>query len=317
MPAFAEAIKRRSDLKLIVTSATLDAEKFYTCFFGYPIFYHPWSYIPRGNSKHQKAGVGLSRCVTHHNHANTLFGDILLFPRGQEEIDTSCDILFDRMKALGPEVPKSIILPIYSALPSEVQSRVFQPTPPGARKKVVIATNVAETTNRALGRDYGESAKHSEVGHVNELCFRLIADCLPLKHLRQTQDPETVVTDALGLAKTCCLRLRLGVTADVLTGLASSCQCVMLCGYSPDSLELPSLVLLPPFIVIVDIALLLVIGQTRMMRVWTQSVSAGPDDKEPNYFRSVYLTRLLAKTLLFSRRRSYCQCAIVYSLNKI
>ena len=73
-------------------------------------------------------------------------GDILLFLTGQGEIDTSCEILFERMKALGPKVPKLIIiLPIYSALPSKVQLRVFEPTPPGARK-VIIATNVAETS---------------------------------------------------------------------------------------------------------------------------------------------------------------------------
>jgi hypothetical protein len=74
-------------------------------------------------------------------------GDILLFLTGQEEIDTACEILFKFMKALGPKVPELIILPIYSALPSEVQSRVFDITPPGARK-VVIATNVAETSLR-------------------------------------------------------------------------------------------------------------------------------------------------------------------------
>jgi ATP-dependent RNA helicase DHX8/PRP22 len=62
---------------------------------------------------------------------------------GQEEIDTACEILFERMKALGPKVPKLIIPP--TALPSEVQTRVFEITPPGACK-VVIATNVAETS---------------------------------------------------------------------------------------------------------------------------------------------------------------------------
>ena len=49
------------------------------------------------------------------------------------------------VKVLGPKVPELIILPIYSALPSEVQTRVFEIIPPGARK-VVIATNVAETS---------------------------------------------------------------------------------------------------------------------------------------------------------------------------
>ena len=50
----------------------------------------------------------------------------------------------ERMKALGPKVPELIILPIYSALPSEVQLCVFKPTP-GVRK-VVIATDIAETS---------------------------------------------------------------------------------------------------------------------------------------------------------------------------
>ena len=65
--------------------------------------------------------------------------------RDREEIDTSCEILYDRMRALGPSVPELIVLPVYSALPSEMQSRIFEPAPPGARK-VVLATNIAETS---------------------------------------------------------------------------------------------------------------------------------------------------------------------------
>lgn len=38
------------------------------------------------------------------------------------------------MKALGPDVPDLIILPVYSALPSEMQTRIFEPAPPGSRK---------------------------------------------------------------------------------------------------------------------------------------------------------------------------------------
>ena len=53
---------------------------------------------------------------------------------GQEEIDTACEVLFERMKSMGPEVPELIILPVYSALPSEMQSRIFDPAPPGSRK---------------------------------------------------------------------------------------------------------------------------------------------------------------------------------------
>jgi len=48
------------------------------------------------------------------------------------------------MKVLDPGVPELLILPIYSALSSDIQSKVFEPTPPGVRK-IVIVTNVAET----------------------------------------------------------------------------------------------------------------------------------------------------------------------------
>ena len=72
-------------------------------------------------------------------------GDVLLFMTGQEEIGTAYEILFERMKCLGQEVPELIILPVFSALPLEMQSRIFDAAPPGARK-VVIATNIAETS---------------------------------------------------------------------------------------------------------------------------------------------------------------------------
>ncbi|KAJ7067803.1 P-loop containing nucleoside triphosphate hydrolase protein [Mycena amicta] len=134
-----KTIKRRPDLKLIVTSATLDAEKFSKYFFGCPIFTIP------GRTTPETDYLDASLITVMQIHLSEPPGDVLLFLTGQEEIDTACEILFERMKALGPKVPELIILPIYSALPSEVQSRVFEPTPPGARK-VVIATNVAETS---------------------------------------------------------------------------------------------------------------------------------------------------------------------------
>ena len=144
----AEAIKRRPDLKLIVTSATLDAEKFSKYFFGCPIFTIPGRTYPVEvlyTKEPESDYLDASLITIMQIHLSEPPGDVLLFLTGQEEIDTSCEILFERMKALGPKVPELIILPIYSALPSEVQSRVFEPTPPGARK-VVIATNVAETS---------------------------------------------------------------------------------------------------------------------------------------------------------------------------
>ncbi|TFK26639.1 P-loop containing nucleoside triphosphate hydrolase protein [Coprinopsis marcescibilis] len=143
-----KAVKKRPDLKLIVTSATLDAEKFSKYFFGCPIFTIPGRTYPVEilyTKEPESDYLDASLITVMQIHLSEPPGDILLFLTGQEEIDTACEILFERMKALGPKVPELVILPIYSALPSEVQSRVFEPTPPGSRK-VVIATNVAETS---------------------------------------------------------------------------------------------------------------------------------------------------------------------------
>ena len=38
------------------------------------------------------------------------------------------------MKSLGDNLPELIILPVYSALPSEMQTRIFDAAPPGSRK---------------------------------------------------------------------------------------------------------------------------------------------------------------------------------------
>lgn len=49
------------------------------------------------------------------------------------------------MKALGEDAPPLLVLPVYSALPSDQQSKIFDPAPEGSRK-VVIATNIAEAS---------------------------------------------------------------------------------------------------------------------------------------------------------------------------
>ncbi|KAJ3317198.1 DEAH-box ATP-dependent RNA helicase prp22 [Blyttiomyces sp. JEL0837] len=143
-----ETVKKRPDFKLIVTSATLDAEKFSSYFFNCPIFTIPGRTFPVEIlfAKEPESDYMDSAMITVMQiHLSEPPGDILLFLTGQEEIDTAAEILFERMKALGPMVPELIILPVYSALPSEMQSKIFEPAPPGSRK-VVIATNIAETS---------------------------------------------------------------------------------------------------------------------------------------------------------------------------
>lgn len=143
-----KTLKRRPDLKVIVTSATLDADKFSAYFNECPIFSIPGRTFPvevMYSREPESDYLDAALVTVMQIHLTEPPGDILLFLTGQEEIDTSCEILFERMKALGPSVPELIILPVYSALPSEMQSRIFDPAPPGSRK-VVIATNIAETS---------------------------------------------------------------------------------------------------------------------------------------------------------------------------
>lgn len=143
-----QAVTKRPELKLIVTSATLDAVKFSQYFFEAPIFTIPGRTFPVEvlyTKEPETDYLDASLITVMQIHLREPPGDILLFLTGQEEIDTACEILYERMKSLGPDVPDLIILPVYSALPSEMQTRIFEPAPPGSRK-VVIATNIAETS---------------------------------------------------------------------------------------------------------------------------------------------------------------------------
>lgn len=70
---------------------------------------------------------------------------ILTTLQGQEEIDTCQENLQETARALGNKIAELLICPIYANLPSEMQAKIFEPTPPGARK-VVLATNIAETS---------------------------------------------------------------------------------------------------------------------------------------------------------------------------
>lgn len=61
-------------------------------------------------------------------------GDILVFLTGQEEIEASQELLQERTRKLGSKINELIILPIYANLPSDLQAKIFEPTPPGGRK---------------------------------------------------------------------------------------------------------------------------------------------------------------------------------------
>ncbi|CAD7086133.1 unnamed protein product [Hermetia illucens] len=138
----------RPELKLLISSATLDAEKFSQFFDDAPIFRIPGRRFPVDiyYTKAPEADY-IDACVVSvlQIHATQPLGDILVFLTGQDEIETCQEVLQDRVKRLGSKLKELVILPVYANLPSDMQAKIFEPTPPNARK-VILATNIAETS---------------------------------------------------------------------------------------------------------------------------------------------------------------------------
>ncbi|KAF5209341.1 DEAH-box ATP-dependent RNA helicase prp22 [Clavispora lusitaniae] len=143
-----KAARANPDLRVLATSATLDADKFSRYFGGCPVLHVPGRTFPveiMYSREPEPDYVAAALDCVMQIHVAEDSGDILVFLTGQDEIDTCCEALEARIKTLGRAVPELLVLPAYSALPPDQQARIFEPAPPGARK-VVLATNIAETS---------------------------------------------------------------------------------------------------------------------------------------------------------------------------
>lgn len=151
-----DAAAKNPNLKVIVTSATLDSQKFSQFFHDCPVIQIPGRTYPVQiefcrDPEPDYLAAALD-CVMQ-IHVAEPEGDILVFLTGQEEIETGYDALSSRMKKLGSAVSDILIVPVYAALPSELQAKVFEPAPDGMRK-VILATNIAETSITIDGVKY-------------------------------------------------------------------------------------------------------------------------------------------------------------------
>jgi pre-mRNA-splicing factor ATP-dependent RNA helicase DHX15/PRP43 len=148
---------RRPDLKIIVMSATLDAEKFQKYFNNAPLLAvpgrtHPVEiyYTPEFQRDYMDAAIRTVLQI----HATEEEGDILLFLTGEDEIEDACSKIslesdkLIREQGCGPVK----VYPLYGSLPPYQQQRIFEPAPEpfkqGGRpgRKVIISTNIAETS---------------------------------------------------------------------------------------------------------------------------------------------------------------------------
>lgn len=157
--------RRRPELRLIISSATIEAKSMSDFFQtskkhrgpedhefiprkvpailsvegrGFNVHIH---YVVEPVSDYVQATVSTVLSI----HEQEPAGDILVFLTGQDDIDTAIRLLTEEAHASRKISSGLIVLPLYSSLPRADQDLVFSPTPRGKRK-VVISTNIAETS---------------------------------------------------------------------------------------------------------------------------------------------------------------------------
>jgi pre-mRNA-splicing factor ATP-dependent RNA helicase DHX15/PRP43 len=119
-------MEKRTDLRLVVMSATLDAGKFQTYFDGAPLMsvpgrLHPVEIFntPEPEADYFEAAI---RTVVQ-IHLCEPKGDILLFLTGEEEIEEGCTRIKKEIQQLSsPDVGEVLVVPLYSTLPPQVSS---------------------------------------------------------------------------------------------------------------------------------------------------------------------------------------------------
>jgi ATP-dependent helicase HrpA len=163
-----QLLPKRPDLKVIVTSATLDAERFSKHFGGAPVIevsgrLYPIEtrYRPFGADDDRDVGEAIADAVTEAHREGP--GDVLVFLPGEREIREAAE-------ALRKHHPPGLeVLPLFARQSAAEQARVFAPH---QGRRVVLATNVAETSLTVPGIRYvidtGE-ARIKRYSHRNKI----------------------------------------------------------------------------------------------------------------------------------------------------
>ncbi len=145
-----QLLKKRKDLKLIITSATIDAERIAKHFDHAPIIevsgktypvdiqYHPVPIDAESQTIYQQIDSAIDEL------SRGMRGDILVFLPGEREIHEASRSLKHRRERMD-------ILPLYARLPSKEQQQIFRR---GGKLRVILSTNVAETSLTIPGIRY-------------------------------------------------------------------------------------------------------------------------------------------------------------------
>mmetsp|Transcript_6927 Transcript_6927/g.28201 ORF Transcript_6927/g.28201 Transcript_6927/m.28201 type:complete len:706 (-) Transcript_6927:1679-3796(-) len=151
-----EVLTKRIDLKVVVMSATLEAEKFQNYFLEAPLMrvpgrLHPVEIFYTQSPERDYLEAAIRTAVQ--IHVCEPPGDVLIFLTGEEEIEDACVKVRREIGSMGDRVGVVKVVPLYASLPPQQQQRIFDDAPPPRDgpsgvpgRKIVISTNIAETS---------------------------------------------------------------------------------------------------------------------------------------------------------------------------
>jgi ATP-dependent helicase HrpA len=171
-------VNKRNDLKLIITSATIDTEKFSKAFGNAPVIevsgrMYPVDvqYLspetdpsPNGELTHVELAVQAVKRVLSQSHT----GDMLVFMPTEQDIRETCELL----EAQLPEGTR--VMPLFARLTAAEQSRVFARL---SRRKIIVATNVAETSITIPGIKYVIDSGLARISRYSPSCDQRKGRC--------------------------------------------------------------------------------------------------------------------------------------------
>lgn len=176
-----ELLPRRPDLKIIITSATIDPQRFSRHFHNAPVIEVSGRTYP---VEVRYRPVVEDADDTERDQLQAIFdavdelgqesrGDILIFMSGEREIRDTADALNRR------DLPHTEILPLYARLSNAEQNRVFQSH---TGRRIVLATNVAETSLTVPGIKY---VIDPGTARISRYSFRTKVQRLPIEPVSQ------------------------------------------------------------------------------------------------------------------------------------
>ena len=146
---------KRKNFKIIITSATIDTEKFSRAFYGAPVievsgrmFPVETRYLPDNFSdknEDENDHVELAVRAVDNLHGKSGYGDILVFMPTEQDIRETCEAIEGRY------YKKVSVFPLFARMPASEQSKIFKPA---RNRKIIVATNVAETSLTIPGIKY-------------------------------------------------------------------------------------------------------------------------------------------------------------------